>query len=73
MKESKFSDAHKAIILKQGADRLPAANICRQAGMPPTKRNETFKEPQKGMKFKRNETAVPRIRLEVARYLASAK
>ncbi len=27
MKDSKFSDAQKAFILKQGADRVPVAEI----------------------------------------------
>lgn len=31
MKASKFSDAQKAFILKQGADGLPVAEICRRA------------------------------------------
>ena len=31
MKASKFSDAQKASILKQGADGLPVADICRRA------------------------------------------
>ncbi|MES0039463.1 transposase [Mesorhizobium sp. M0046] len=29
MKASKFSDAQKASILKQGADGIPVAEICR--------------------------------------------
>lgn len=33
MKESKFSDAQKAFILKQGADGIPIAEICRRAGI----------------------------------------
>ena len=33
MKASKFSDAQKAFILKQGADRIPVADICRKAGI----------------------------------------
>ena len=32
MKDSKFSDAQKAFILKQGADGIPVAEICRRAG-----------------------------------------
>jgi len=28
MKASKFSDAQKAFILKQGADGIPVAQIC---------------------------------------------
>jgi len=32
MKASKFSDAQKAFILKQGADGIPVADICRRAG-----------------------------------------
>jgi len=31
MKPSKFSDAQKAFILKQGADGVPVAEICRKA------------------------------------------
>ena len=30
MKASKFSDAQKAFILKQGADGVPVAEICRR-------------------------------------------
>ena len=33
MKASKFSDAQKAFILKQGADGMPVADICRKAGV----------------------------------------
>lgn len=33
MKESKFADAQKAFILKQGADGHPVAEICRRAGI----------------------------------------
>ena len=33
MKASKFSDAQKAFILKQGSDGVPVADICRKAGM----------------------------------------
>jgi len=33
MKSSKFSDAQKAFILKQGTDGLPVAEICRKAGI----------------------------------------
>ena len=33
MKASRFSDAHKAFILKQGADGTPVADICRKAGI----------------------------------------
>jgi putative transposase len=33
MKTSKFSDAQKAFILKQGADGIPVADICRKAGI----------------------------------------
>ncbi len=35
MKASRFSDAQKAFILKQGADGLPVADICRKAGISP--------------------------------------
>jgi putative transposase len=31
MKASKFTDAQKAFILKQGADAHPVAEICRKA------------------------------------------
>ncbi len=33
MKASKFSDAQKAFILKQGAEGMPVAAICRKAGI----------------------------------------
>ena len=33
MKDSKFSDAQKAFILKLGADGIPVAEICRRAGI----------------------------------------
>jgi putative transposase len=33
MKASKFSDAQKAFILKQGAEGVPVADICRKAGI----------------------------------------
>ena len=33
MKASKFTDAQKAFILKQGADGITVAEICRKAGI----------------------------------------
>ena len=33
MKASKFSDAQKAYILKQGDEGLPVAEVCRKAGI----------------------------------------
>ena len=33
MKASKFSDAQKAFILKQGMEGVPVAEICRRAGI----------------------------------------
>ena len=33
MKASRFSDAQKAFILKQGVDGMPVADICRKAGI----------------------------------------
>ena len=33
MKASRFSDAQKAFILKQGADGMPVVDICRKAGI----------------------------------------
>jgi putative transposase len=33
---SRFSDAQKAFILKQGADSIPVADICRKAGISQT-------------------------------------
>jgi putative transposase len=33
MKASKFTDARKAFILKQGADGHPVAEICRKASI----------------------------------------
>ena len=35
MKASRFSDAQKAFILKQGTDGVPVAEICRKAGISP--------------------------------------
>ena len=33
MKASRFSEAQKAFILKQGVDDVPVADICRKAGI----------------------------------------
>jgi putative transposase len=33
MKASRFSDAQQAFILKQGAEGMPVADICRKAGI----------------------------------------
>ena len=33
MKASKFTDAQKAFILKQGSDGMPVADLCRKAGI----------------------------------------
>lgn len=33
MKASKFSDAQKAFIIKQGEDGTPVAEVCRQAAL----------------------------------------
>ena len=33
MKASKFTDAQKAFILKQGNDGMPVADVCRKAGI----------------------------------------
>jgi putative transposase len=33
MKASKFTDAQKAFILRQGEDGMPGAEICRKAGI----------------------------------------
>jgi putative transposase len=35
MKASQFSDAQKAFILKQGADGMLVADVCRKAGISP--------------------------------------
>ena len=35
MKASKFSDAQKAFIIKQGEEGRPVAEICRKAGISP--------------------------------------
>jgi len=35
MKASRFSEAQKAFILKQGADGMPVADLCRKAGISP--------------------------------------
>lgn len=32
MKASKFSDAQKAFVLRQGEDGVPVAEVCRKAG-----------------------------------------
>ena len=33
MRASRFTDAQKAFILKQGAEGMPVAEICRKAGI----------------------------------------
>jgi putative transposase len=33
MKASKFTDAQKAFIIKQGEDGVPVADVCRKAGI----------------------------------------
>jgi putative transposase len=33
MKASRFSEAQKAFILKQGRDGMPVAEVCRKAGI----------------------------------------
>ena len=33
MKSSKFSDAQKAYVLRQGEEGVPVAEICRKAGI----------------------------------------
>jgi putative transposase len=33
MKASRFSDAQKAFILRQGADGMPVADVCRKSGI----------------------------------------
>ncbi|MBY5393087.1 transposase, partial [Rhizobium leguminosarum] len=33
MKASQFSDAQKALVLKQGDEGVPVAEICRRAGI----------------------------------------
>lgn len=35
MNSSKFYDPQKAFILKQGADGMPVADLCRKAGISP--------------------------------------
>jgi putative transposase len=35
MRASRFSEAQKAFILKQGSDGMPVADICRKAGISP--------------------------------------
>jgi len=35
MQASKFSDAQKAFVLKQGADGVPVEEICRKTGISP--------------------------------------
>src|SRR3546814_19310531 len=36
MKASKFTDAQKAFVIKQGEDGIPVAEICRKAGISQT-------------------------------------
>ena len=33
MKESKFTDAQKAFVIKQGEEGTPVAEVCRKAGI----------------------------------------
>ena len=33
MKSSKFSDAQKAYVLRQGEEGVPVAEVCRKAGI----------------------------------------
>ena len=33
MKASKYTEAQKVLILKQGEQRIPVAEICRKAGI----------------------------------------
>ncbi len=33
MKASKFTNAHKAFILRQAEDGMPAAEVCRKSGI----------------------------------------
>jgi Transposase len=35
MKASQFTDAQKAFVLKQGAEGVPVAELCRKAGISP--------------------------------------
>jgi putative transposase len=35
MKDSKFTDAQKAFILREGADGMSIAEVCRKAGISP--------------------------------------
>lgn len=35
MKASKFTDAQKAFVIKQGEEGTPVAEICRKAGISP--------------------------------------
>ena len=44
MKASKFSEAQKAFILKQGSDGMPVADICRKAGISPACTREYLRD-----------------------------
>jgi len=44
MKASAFSDAQKAFILKQVADGVPVAEICRRAGISQAKSHDQLRD-----------------------------
>ena len=44
MKESKFTDAQKAFIVKQGTDGTTVAEICRKSGISPATYFKTHPE-----------------------------
>ncbi len=48
MKASKFSDAQKAFVLKQGEEGTPVAEICRKAGI-----SHPIRQVPKGLPFGR--------------------
>jgi putative transposase len=67
MKASKFSEAQKAFILKQGSDGVPVADICRKAGISPAtyfnwkKRYEGMQPPEmRLLKQLEDESAKPK-------------
>jgi putative transposase len=54
MKASKFSDAQKAFILKQGSEGMPVADICRKAGISQATLPHPFDVGQRSIVFSRD-------------------
>jgi putative transposase len=56
MKASKFTDAQKAFILKQGSDGMPVADVCRSRGSSLTRMSGAwnFQSKKRGRAMKNN-------------------